>query len=380
MPSDCPSLETPKYKNSRQASLPHDRTCGGLPHSAVLFIDVNQSNENMSFYEQVANYSAVIGSDPLLIQGAGGNVSWKDGSTMWIKASGTWLSDSLDKDIFVPIDIPQTLALISAGASDLNSARIGDSPLRPSIETCLHALLPQRFVVHFHAVEVIAHAVMQDAQEQLKQRLAGLDWAWVDYVKPGPDLARAVTATIAGAQAPDILVLGNHGLVVAADTLEQLDALRVEVIKRCALAPRTVPPAVELDTLAAQWTHLGYGLPQETRCHALATDEACLKLAATAWVMYPDHAVFLGAYAAILDSPWDQPRAPGKMPECIIVPGRGVLVRNNFSAGQHSMLACFADVALRIKDVSQVAPLAAEQIADLLNWDAEKYRQSLNAI
>lgn len=334
----------------------------------------------MSIYEQVANYSALIGSDPLLIQGAGGNASWKDGSTMWIKASGTWLSDSLDKDIFVPIDIPQTLALISAGASDLNSARIGDSPLRPSIETCLHALLPQRFVVHFHAVEVIAHAVTQDAQEQLKQRLAGLDWAWIDYVKPGPDLARAVTATIAGAQAPNILVLGNHGLVVAADTLEQLDALRVEVIKRCALAARTAPPATEPDTLAAQWAHLGYSLPQEARCHALATDAACLKLAATAWVMYPDHAVFLGAHATILDAPWEQPPASGEMPECIIVPGRGVLVRNNFSAGQHAMLACYADVALRIKDASQVAPLTAEQIGDLLNWDAEKYRQSLNAI
>lgn len=81
-----------------------------------------------------------------------------------------------------------------------------------------------------------------------------------------------------------------------------------------------------------------------------------------------------------MDAPWEQPPASGEMPECIIVPGRGVLVRNNFSAGQHAMLACYADVALRIKDASQVAPLTAEQIGDLLNWDAEKYRQSLNAI
>jgi rhamnose utilization protein RhaD (predicted bifunctional aldolase and dehydrogenase) len=42
----------------------------------------------------VINYCSTIGRDPLLVQGAGGNVSWKEGNTLWIKASGTWLADA----------------------------------------------------------------------------------------------------------------------------------------------------------------------------------------------------------------------------------------------------------------------------------------------
>ncbi|MHA1190276.1 MAG: class II aldolase/adducin family protein, partial [Alphaproteobacteria bacterium] len=50
--------------------------------------------------------SARMGADPLLIQSAGGNTSVKDGQTMWIKASGTVLSDAASGDIFVPVDLP----------------------------------------------------------------------------------------------------------------------------------------------------------------------------------------------------------------------------------------------------------------------------------
>ena len=53
----------------------------------------------------VRNYCARIGQEPLLVQGAGGNVSWKDGGTLWIKASGAWLADAEKDDIFVPADL-----------------------------------------------------------------------------------------------------------------------------------------------------------------------------------------------------------------------------------------------------------------------------------
>lgn len=333
----------------------------------------------MNMQEQVIRYSTKVGSDPMLIQGAGGNASWKDGATMWIKASGTWLSEAGHKDIFVPIDIPQTLALIDSGASDLSAARIGDSPLRPSIETCLHALLPQKFVVHFHAVDILAHVVLRNAREVLEQRLQGLNWTWVDYVKPGPELARAVTTSISTGKRPEILVLGNHGLVIAAPTIEHLDLLLRDVLTRCALPARTapIPQPEQLSVLAAQWEHAGYVLPEDERCHALALDAICLRLSQTGWVLYPDHAVFLGAQATIAESPWTT--GCDNAPQCVIVPDRGVLVRKDLSAGQLAMLTCYVDVTLRLDAIEEVAPLSQSHIADLLNWDAEKYRQSLNA-
>ena len=60
----------------------------------------------------LATLSARIGADPLLIQGAGGNTSVKEGGVMWIKASGTNLADALTRDVFVPCDLPAMRAAI----------------------------------------------------------------------------------------------------------------------------------------------------------------------------------------------------------------------------------------------------------------------------
>ena len=49
--------------------------------------------------------SASIGTDPMLVQGAGGNTSIKIGSQIWVKASGTWLQNALTEEIFIPIDL-----------------------------------------------------------------------------------------------------------------------------------------------------------------------------------------------------------------------------------------------------------------------------------
>ena len=77
--------------------------------------------------KDLAALSARIGADPLLIQGAGGNTSIKDGGVMWIKASGTLLADALSRDVFVACDLP---AMRAALASDTARAdRAGDFAL-----------------------------------------------------------------------------------------------------------------------------------------------------------------------------------------------------------------------------------------------------------
>ena len=63
----------------------------------------------------VIEYCSTIGADPLLVQGAGGNVSWKEEDTLWVKASGTWLAEAAGKDIFVPVDLPHLRAAIASG-------------------------------------------------------------------------------------------------------------------------------------------------------------------------------------------------------------------------------------------------------------------------
>ena len=56
-------------------------------------------------HQTISQMCADLGKDPLLVQGAGGNVSWKENETLWIKGSGTWLANANNEDIFVPVNV-----------------------------------------------------------------------------------------------------------------------------------------------------------------------------------------------------------------------------------------------------------------------------------
>jgi len=72
--------------------------------------------------EKLKRLSAEIGCDPLLVQAAGGNTSIKDGSVMWIKASGTWLSEAMTRDIFVPVALDCLLDGIKRNDADAEAS------------------------------------------------------------------------------------------------------------------------------------------------------------------------------------------------------------------------------------------------------------------
>jgi rhamnose utilization protein RhaD (predicted bifunctional aldolase and dehydrogenase) len=119
------------------------------------------------------------------------------------------------------------------------------SGLRPSIETTVHALMPQRVVAHVHCVDTIALAVRQDVMPILRDRLHGLNWAYVPYFRPGLPLARGI-AEHRGAR-PDVLILGNHGLVVAAETVAETEQL-LACVK--GLLKQQARPALQFDKQA----------------------------------------------------------------------------------------------------------------------------------
>ena len=178
--------------------------------------------------------SARVGSDPHLVQAAGGNTSLKKDGVMWIKASGTWLSDSEIKDIFVPLDHGSLMAALKRSdpacetCTEFVRGDLNSSGLRPSIETTVHALMPQRVVVHVHCVNTIAWAIQRDAEAMLSEKLGNFNWAFIPYRRPGLPLAGAISQRLK--PGVDVLVLGNHGLVVAADTVKDADALLSRVV------------------------------------------------------------------------------------------------------------------------------------------------------
>ncbi len=145
--------------------------------------------------------SRSLGADPLLVQGAGGNLSWKDGGTLWIKASGTSLAHAA-ADTFVPVD-REALSAVPLDGSDIVPEPLNGSAHRPSIETQMHAVLPQSVVIHLHAVDVLAPLVRADADREIRDILAGrVNYALVDYVRPGGPLAAAVASALAERETP----------------------------------------------------------------------------------------------------------------------------------------------------------------------------------
>ncbi|CAK0769686.1 Aldolase [Azospirillaceae bacterium] len=321
-------------------------------------------------FSKFCRKSAKIGRDITLIQATGGNTSLKQGDRLWIKASGTALADAEIKSIFVSLDLPATLnALTSDVDSALGRFVMSGEGLRPSIETPLHALLPHSVVLHVHSVAVLAWACRVDGQTALMSRLSGLNWAWIPYARPGGALVEAVKNRLP--EKPDILVLANHGLVVAGNDVDIAFALLHEVERRLALPIRSAPPAnAERLMKAAQAT--GYEPALDAEAHAIAL-VAERRAIAERGSLYPDHVVFLGAPVV-----WREAHAVSGSPSWLIIPDAGVLLKPCLSTSAREMLRCLGLVLERIESDVPLAWLTCEDEAELLSWDAEKYRQQLS--
>ncbi|WP_426440686.1 class II aldolase/adducin family protein [Bradyrhizobium genosp. P] len=332
---------------------------------------------------ELRRMSARVGGNILLVQGAGGNSSVKDGDVLWVKASGTWLSDAEDKDIFVPVALAAARAALAAGDERAPLAPGARTTLRASIETALHALMPHPVVLHVHSVNTIAWAVRTDAGEEFAARLQGLSWCRLGYHHPGLPLAQAVSKAIAQGNV-DVLILGNHGLVVGAATCAEAEALVADVETRLALTPRDAAIA-DQDILRLVCAGTDYRLPSDPLSHQTATDPYSFSIA-TRGSLYPDHVVFLGPAMPVLTENASLAAESARVtaggsppPVAYLVPGAGAVIRKDVGAGAEAMLSCLALVTSRIPLAAGIIYLSPTNEQALLNWDAEHYRQQLTA-
>ncbi len=209
--------------------------------------------------------SNIVGQDPALVQGGGGNTSVKtaDGKYMYIKASGTALKDMnatqgwrrmcLDSVLVIiqdrsvtklqtqtrEVEVVNRLLL----ACDDNVA----GGARPSVEAHLHGLL-DKCVIHLHPSVVSAYLNAKEGKARLEKlfRDEKAQPLWVPYVNPGFTLARTIERLVEGyrrqfRRMPRILFLDKHGLFVTAPTAGATLRLVRKVIERCGGPLR--PPA-----------------------------------------------------------------------------------------------------------------------------------------
>jgi|SRR5579872_54565 len=335
----------------------------------------------MTDLDSLRQLSARIGRNLSLVQAGGGNTSIKDGNTLWVKASGKWLVHAAEEDMFLPAPLDEILHGVDENreykAEYKNSS---GTVLRPSVETTMHAVLPHRVVIHVHSVTTIAWAVHPNAPEMLRPRLNGLRWEWIPYIHPGLPLARRIQESLASQ--PDVLILGNHGLVVGGQDCESAEGLLAEVERRMYRVPRGAPE-MDLAALAGIAGGAGWHAAPDAEVHKLATDDLSRQTAARG-TMYPDHCVYLGPAAATLENGETISDALARYearfqrkPIVLLAAGKGVLVSNAFTRSARELLICLARVTERLDASAPVHYLEDWQVAKLMNWDAEKYRIGL---
>lgn len=329
----------------------------------------------MNTLDSLIELAADIGVNIRLVQGAGGNVSMKDEASLWVKASGTWLADARSHPIFVRLDLVAVRASLAAGREDFSAAIKDHSGLRPSIETSLHALMPQRVVIHVHSINALSWVVRHDGKAAVARKLEGLPWVWVDYMRPGLPLTRAVAEALATTPGAAVLLLANHGLVVAADTPQSARALLNKVEDRL-FSPVIAYPDLnhaELSSLAARIPP-GCRLPANIIIHRLAQVHDWIHLLDGA--LYPDHVVFLGNAIPMVSAAHKAVLADvlNIYPYCAAVVGEGVVLGGKCSAGAEAMLECLALLSPYLPKKECLRFLTLVEVAELSNWDAEKVR------
>ena len=323
-----------------------------------------------------------LGADPNLVQGAGGNTSLKDNNIMHIKASGKWLSNSKKEDIFVSVDLEKIRSHIKNKKSNLlDDITIAEEGLRPSIETTLHALMPHKVVLHTHPVELLSWLVRANIQDQLIDLLKGFSCVWVPYTRPGSELTQAVQKALKGICA-DVILLGNHGLVVGGENCIEARNLMKKIVNRCSVKTKSMDYKISssLEELAA---NLKMRLPKHDEVHAIALNDVFYDYCTNeTGILYPDQAVFLGpsmpCYRGELDHKnfVDFVKQYEKSP-FLIIKGKGVLVANDAKIDVDEMLRCHVRVLSHIPNESKLNYLTGIEVARLLDWEPEKYRLSL---
>jgi len=339
-----------------------------------------------SINKEFLKFSQNIGNNLDLVQGAGGNTSFKDGEILWVKASGCWLRDALRKEIFIPVihkhrkdEMFNTSDFLVAQNFQLDNSV---ESLRPSIETFLHLLMPHKYVVHLHSVNIISNSILLDGEQKLTNLLDGINWRWVDYVRPGVPLAYSAQQVMASN--PDVLVLANHGVLFGAESIEKASILLDEIENRVKREIRSYEFDDNFNSVESLISNSDYYLSKNQSIHSLAFDKTACFIASKG-TLYPDHVVFLGAGPMTVLSIKEfkvylKDNYFGKIDDkknIIIVRNLGVFILKNLGEIEESMLHCLSNILLRTKSDDELRYLSEQEEAELVSWDAEKYRKSI---
>lgn len=282
---------------------------------------------------ELKDHSVFVGSNPDLVQASGGNTSWKNGSTVWVKGSGKRLKDALAEDIFSMINF-ETLTQNEIAKSQDFSAQVANTT-SPSIEANFHILIENDFVTHLHSLGAISISV---SSETIRSKISDSGISFVPYGRPGVDLAKAILKTDRFQE--DILVLQNHGVIFSDSSCSKIES-KINIFENMI---KNLFEKVEQELFFPNWVEI-----------------------LVSGVLTPDEAVFLGRKPFV--------ESEISMTGSVSINRTGqLLFPEKFSQDRIDMASFYVRVAKLIEKKTHVTYLPIEEVDALLGWDKEKTR------
>ena len=369
---------------------------------------------------QLIEISQFYGRDSRFVIAGGGNTSYKNAEKIWVKASGSSLA-AITEDGFAVLDRAK-LNLMSDKTYSANAAEreeqvkndLADATItkgkRPSVETSMHNVIDFAFVVHMHPTLVNGLMCANNAKSDLK-KLFGAKALYIEYTDPGYVLFKKVEDAIKAFRAEDgaepaVIWLQNHGIFVAANSIEEVKVLYTKVLDTLEKAVKFPVPTEERATCICTEQILPgmrmmlskEGLKTlKVRKNALIkhfydTEEAQAKIAKP---FTPDAIVYCKSNYIFLND--EQPETVlaeaakqiptftakfGYQPKIFLIKGIGLVAAGDNAAQCDILLDVFEDamkIAYYAESFGGAHPMTLAQIDFIDNWEVENYRRSVAA-
>ncbi len=344
---------------------------------------------------KLQNMSNKYGKDSNFVLAGGGNTSYKDETTLYVKGSGTSLATIKAED-FVRLD-REKLGLMWAKTyssdektresevlADMMEARLPGEARRPSVETLLHNLFPQKFVLHVHP-SAVNGMTCGKAGKSISEKLFP-ESVWVDACKPGYILADICRTKLCEYREKtgkdvDLLFLQNHGVFFAADSVEKIDALAEKVMN---ILDSVINGGTDFlgKTLSEA---IGAGVYEYLRSPEISVFDASFRSPT------PDHIVYCKANYLVIDynitaddvavKIAEFETKNGYKPRVVIVKGQGAFVFGVDAKQLETVKSVFLDhvqVVANAKYFGGYFAMSEELVDFIVNWEVESYRAKVS--
>jgi len=369
--------------------------------------------------ENLVEMSNRYGRNEEFVLAGGGNTSFKENGILYVKGSGAQLSD-IKPDEFVAMDIKKLLEMIEheypadmspserdeKELSDMMAARLpGEEKKRPSVESVLHAMFPYKLVLHVHPA-LINGLTCGINGKAICENLFGDKAVWIDAVKPGPALAQTCLKAFnifigKNGNHPQVVFLQNHGIFIAADTVEEIDKLMDHVVETVKSRVRENPnfeavaTAYDMDTVNDMISKLKLLYSGDGTATVIfnsnklvlmfVADAEAFKPVSRAFT--PDHIVNCKDEPLFIEPDADldkefsaYKKRKGFNPKIVAVRGLGFFAVSENQRNAERAQVLFLDtmkIATYAKSFDGANPLSDELTDFILNWEVEAYRSKV---